>query len=389
MSWTRPADLVLQLQKLWTQGKILAGLVTGEPFFPRRLSLIGPTSSQMADQFESVRAWIRELQAMPKCRIESRAIRHRILGDNSVPAEAWIDSFDDAVALIGKRKEVSRFSALLEVTRRRQPCLQGWLGEKPLQALALADDWDRFLDIADWCLDHPRPGIYLRQVDIPGIHSKFIEAHRGQLIELLDRLLPPETIDFSATGVGRFAERYGFRDKPPRLRFRILDPELLSSFPGQDMALTGDDFARLDPPIRKVFITENEINFLAFPEIEDSLILFGAGYGFETLKPARWLSRCRVHYWGDIDTHGFGILDQLRHQFDHVLSFLMDRTTLLAFESHWGFEEKPTLRDMPRLTPSEQALYDDLRDNRLGRNIRLEQERIGFGWVESALATIA
>jgi hypothetical protein len=34
------------------------------------------------------------------------------------------------------------------------------------------------------------------------------------------------------------------------------------------------------------------------------------------------------------------------------------------------------------------ALYDDLRDNRMRRNLRLEQERIGFGWVESALAAL-
>ena len=118
----------------------------------------------------------------------------------------------------------------------------------------------------------------------------------------------------------------------------------------------------------------------------DSLIIFGAGYGFETLVEAAWLVRCRIHYWGDIDTHGFAILDQLRAHFAHVESFLMDRATLLAFETQWGEEDRQTLRDLPRLNAEEGALYDDLRDNRLPRNLRLEQERIGFGWVEAALA---
>jgi hypothetical protein len=388
MSWTRPADLVAQIEKLWVQGKILASLVSEEPLFPRRLPLSGPTSAQMADQFDAVRSWIRDLGAMPRCRIETKEVRHRILGENSVPAAAWIDSFDDAIALIGKRKDVARFSGLLETTRRRHPSLLGWLAQKPLQALALADDWDRFLDIADWCLEHPRPGLYLRQVDIPGIHSKFIETRRSTLIEILDRLLPPETIDFAAAGASCFAERYGFRDKPQRVRFRILDPTLLPAFPGRDVTLTSEDFGRLALPVSKLFVTENEINFLAFPKVEDALILFGAGYGFESFRPARWISQCRVLYWGDIDTHGFGILDQLRDQFDHVESFLMDRATLLASEEHWGTEEKPILRDLTRLTPPEQSLYDDLRDNRLGRNIRLEQERIAFHRVESALAAI-
>lgn len=65
-----------------------------------------------------------------------------------------------------------------------------------------------------------------------------------------------------------------------------------------------------------------------------------AGYGFDVLSKAEWLSRCCVLYSGDIDTHGFAILDQLRSQFDHVESFLMDRAILLAFESQWGEEEK-------------------------------------------------
>ena len=115
------------------------------------------------------------------------------------------------------------------------------------------------------------------------------------------------------------------------------------------------------------------------------MAIFGAGYGFESLERTHWLSRCRLHYWGDIDTHGFAILDALRARFGHVESFLMDRSTLLAFESLWGTEDAPIDRDLARLTAPERALYDDLRDNRIGRHVRLEQERIGFGWFEDAL----
>jgi hypothetical protein len=67
----------------------------------------------------------------------------------------------------------------------------------------------------------------------------------------------------------------------------------------------------------------------------------------------------------------------------------MDRETLLAFASQWDREEQQTLRDLPRLNAQEQALFNDLRDNRLRKNLRLEQERIGFGWVEAALAALA
>jgi len=389
MSWTRPAELRAQVEKLWNRGELLSSVVTGEAQFPRRLTLKGPTSAEMTDRFDEVRGWIAELRTMPYCRVEMREFTHRILGANAIPVEAWIDRFEDAVALTAKRRDVARFSALLDATRQCQPKLLDWLARKPLFALDLADEWSRLLQIITWLQAHPRPEVYLRQVDIPGVHSKFIEAHRGVLMELLDIVLPPAMIDSSASGVGQFARRYGFRDKSLRIRFRVLDAGPMSAAPGQDITVDAQSFARLDPVVSRVFITENEINFLALPPVEGSLVIFGAGYGFEMLSQAGWLSRCRVHYWGDIDTHGFAILDQLRNRFDHVESFLMDRATLLSFESQWGEEPRQTLRDLPRLKPGERLLYDDLRDNRIRKQLRLEQERIGFGWVEAALSKLS
>jgi hypothetical protein len=244
--------------------------------------------------------------------------------------------------------------------------------------------------VVAWIKAHSRPGIYLRQVDIPSVHSKFIEAHRGVLSQWLDLILPPEAIDSTAVGLAGFVRRYGFRDKPQRIRLRALDPThaLLPGLGEADLTLDAESFVRLEPAVTRVFITENEINYLAFPPVADSLLLFGAGYGFDVLAQASWLSRCRVFYWGDIDTHGFAILDQLRSCLPQARSLLMDRATLLACEVQWGVEDNQTLRDLPRLTTEERALYDELRDNRLRPNLRLEQERIGFGWIERALAAL-
>ncbi len=399
-NWTSPADLRAQLQKLWDRGELLGGMVDPDyltsisglprgrsgPLFPRRLLLKGPTSAEISERFADVRCWIAELRGVENCRIEMREFRHRVLGDNALPAEVWIDRLDDAVALIGKRRDMARFSALLDMTRQRLPALQGWLARRPLRALELAEEWGRLLQIVAWIQTNPRPGVYLRQVDIPGVHSKFIEAHRGVLVELLDSVLPPEAFDTTASGVSQFARRYGFSEKPLRVRFRRLDPDSLVN--EQDITLDCGSFSRLQCSISRVFITENEVNFLAFPLTPGSLVVFGAGYGFDALALAAWLAGCQIFYWGDIDTHGFAILDQLRSRFGHVESFLMDRDTLLAFESQWGVEDQPTARDLPRLTATERALYDDLRDNRIRNSLRLEQERVGFAWVSKALAEI-
>jgi hypothetical protein len=397
MNWTRPQDLRAQVQKLWDRGELLAASATAieKSNFPRRLMLKGPSSSEMSSRFDEVRAWIAELRNTPHCRFEMRKFTHPMLGANEVPNVAWIDSADAALAWLGKRRDAIRFAALLAQTRDRQPLLVDWLAKRPLRALDLAEEWTRLLDIVAWRQAHPQPGVYLRQVDIPGVHSKFIEAQRGVLAELLDRVLPPDAIHAPAAGVGQFAARYGFREKPVRIRFRTLDPSLVV-LPGHganderpDIALDAESFAALNLPIRRVFITENETNFLSFPPVSGSIVIFGAGYGWDALAKAHWLGRCTLHYWGDIDTHGFGILDQLRSRFGHVESFLMDRATLMSHETLWGQEDDQVLHDLPRLTSAERALFDELRDNRIRKNLRLEQEMIGFGQVVATLAEIA
>lgn len=385
--WTKPSELRLEVQKLWDRGEILAGFVTGGAIFPKRFPLKSPTAAEMSDRFDEARAWSSELRAMSHFRVEMREFRHRLLGANALPRDAWLDTVEAALALIGKQRLAASFNELITVTRQQQPKLLAWLAKRPLRALELFDQWPLLLEIVSWLEKHPRPGVYLRQIDIPGVHSKFIETYRGVLSELLDIVLPLESIDPLASGASRFASRYGFCDKPLRIRFRILDPKhsLIPCGEAADITLDAASFAGLDLKPSRVFITENEINFLSFPKTADSMIIFGAGYGFEMLRRAEWLSSRRIYYWGDIDTHGFAILDQLRNSFDHVESLLMDRSTLFAFESLWGVEEQQTLRDLHRLNWEERALYDDLRDNRLRKNLRLEQERIGFGWVERAV----
>lgn len=396
MSWTSAADLRAQVQKLWDKGDLLRPCVLGEAMLPRRLRLLGPTSTELTERFDEVRAWMVDLRqastqrGAPRYRIVLREFRHRVLGSNAVPDEVWLDTLDDALALIGKQKDAKRFASLLQLTREQHPALLPWLEKRPLNALALADVWPRLLAVVSWLQAHPRPGIYLRQVDLAGVDSKFIEAYRGVLAELLDLALPAEALEPSASGASQFCRRYGFKDKPLRIRFRLLDPRvaLLPSACEQDIGVTQAAFERLDLPVSRVFITENEVNFLAFPPLAGSMVIFGAGYGFEVLAGAQWLQQRSIYYWGDIDTHGFAILDQLRAQLPHAHSLLMDRTTLLAHASQWGEEPQPLLRDLPRLTVEEGALFDELRDNRLRARLRLEQERIGFGWLQQALAAL-
>ena len=387
MTWTGPKELKAQLVRLWERGDLLRDAVSGQSRFPLRLTLKGPGSADITDRFDVVRAWAAELAATDSVRLEWQEIRHRVQGTQRLPSSAWVDAVEDALLWLGKRREWDRFAALVSATRQAHPALLPWLEKRPLQALALAEEWARLLAVVGWLTEHPRPSIYLRQVDLPGVHTKFMEVHRSVLAELLDLALPAEAVNPSKSGIGQFSGRYGFLEKPTRIRFRVLDPEVQSVCGAEcpDITLDADSFSRLRLHVRRVFITENETNFLAFPRVKEAIVIFGAGYGWDALARGRWLNDCTVYYWGDIDTHGFAILNQLRGQFAHVVSFLMDRETLNAHTAIWGVEDKPSLVDLPRLTADERTLYDDLRDNRIRKGLRLEQEQIGFGWVSHRL----
>lgn len=185
MTWTSPTDLRAQVQKLWDKGDLLSPLVQGGAVPPRRLRFIVPSSTELSERFDEVRVWMKALgcnaqsSEAPRYRIVLREFRHRVLGVNAVPEEVWLDTLDDALALIGKQKDAKRFASMVLLARDRHTALLPWLEKRPLNALALADAWPRLLNVVAWLQAHPRPGIYLRQVNLPGVDSKFMEAHRG------------------------------------------------------------------------------------------------------------------------------------------------------------------------------------------------------------------
>ncbi len=389
MNWTTPAALRAQVQRLWDRGDLLRAAIDEDAIiWPRRLSLKSPSARDLTDRFHQVASWATDIAGTRFVRVEWREWSHRVQGRQRLPDAIWVDTLDDALAIVGKAGEAKNFERLQQRTAAEQPAILPWLVRRPLNALALADAWDRLLAVVAWLQAHPQPDIYLRQVDVANVDTKFIEAHRATLSEWLDCVLPEETVDVSATGMAGFARRYGFREKPVCIRFRPLDADLIS-LPGcrdlPDITLDADSFAQIVLPARRVFITENEINFLAFPPLPAAVAIFGKGYGWQALARAKWLHHCTMHYWGDIDTHGFVILDRLRAHFPRVDSFLMDRQTLFAHQAHWGEEPQAARQDLGRLTQEEAALYDELRFDRIRPGLRLEQERIGFGWVAEHL----
>ncbi|MGH3170479.1 MAG: Wadjet anti-phage system protein JetD domain-containing protein [Trebonia sp.] len=374
--WTTPADVRTAIRKKWDSGALAIRYLSGADWEPASAVVRGPVVKDIGENLAEVQRWSAqwaEAAARGPLRVEYKQVGGRYFGANSLPARAWLDSYDSAWSLLGVRGEVRRLEEMAGTPGG------DWVRSHPMRALRLAGEWEKLLAVVDWIAERQRPGMYLRQVDVPGVDTKFIERHRGVLAELLDRRLGLGRVDESAAD---FATRYGFARKPDYVRFRCG----FLGFRGlSEASVRVSELSVAPPGVSRVFVVENEITYLAFPLPEKAMVIWGRGYAVDALAPLRWLAELDVVYWGDIDTHGFAILSRLRGMFPCVRSMLMDRETLLAHRDQWVREPSPSAGSLAGLTPEESALYADLAGGVFGDQVRLEQERVRFGAVERAI----
>ncbi|MCC6227370.1 MAG: hypothetical protein IT195_13330 [Microthrixaceae bacterium] len=388
-SWTTVDELIAKLRARWARGVYLRAHAHSEPFTPIRLLVRSPSAADLVDHLDESLRWIERFDQANRTAtnrqlfvVERQVRRSRALGDNPVPVRAQIDTLDQLCAVLGTTPDVQQLDRILEYTRNAEPELVDWVSNPPIDAIAHDGVWERVLTTTRWIVDHDLSDLDLRHLDAPGIDTKFVERHRKLLRQLLDRLLPADQIDPTSAN---FAGRYGFRARPTYVRFRLLTPVPQLPEVVTELELRVDELARLELPITTVFIVENQATYLAFPEVPDAIVVFGGGFGVTVLEGVPWLAQRDVVYWGDLDTHGFAILSRLRERVPTVRSILMDRSTLLAHREQFDVEPNPTEVELEALTRDEAELYRDLIEDRYGPAVRLEQERIRFSSVRSAL----
>jgi hypothetical protein len=384
-AWGRPAEVMAWLRRRWDDGTLLRAHLSGEPWVPIVRPIRGPTARELTARFDEVAGWVRAWTpaAAPPWRLQTRAVGGRHAGVNQVPDRVCIDDPTTLWTVLGVRSDVDLVQDRLADARARAPRLAPWISAHPMTVLRMGETWPLVVDTVRWIDEHAAPGLYLRQVDVAGVDTKFIEAHRGVLAELLDAQLDPIRIDTHRPR-GDFAGRYRFARTPGYVRFRPdpADPR----FSGlTELTLRFSDFAAQAPAGRRVIVVENDVSYLALPQPPGTLVVFGSGYALSGLAPADWLAERLVDYWGDLDTHGFRILDRLRRLVPGARSILMDRATLLAHPNQWVREPEPVVDRLPHLTEEEAMLYQDLVEDTYGPSIRLEQERIRFSLVRRAI----
>lgn len=376
--WTTPADLRAKVRRRWTDGSLLRALAAGEPCPVMDLPVRGPRPGEIGDDLPAVQRWIGELEqgsANGRCyTLVTTVIGGRHFGRNPVPSRARVTTYEQAWRLLGTTTQVADYRRLLHLSGAL-PAVRAWAAEHPLRALDVAGEWDRILAAYAW-LDGARDsGRFLREITAPGVDTKFVERHRSVLSALLG--VP--------AGAGAFVSALGLRAKPETLRLRFGAGVLGMPRGLSEASVRAEELATLRVSARAAVVVENEITYLSVPVPEGGVVLWGQGFDVRRAGALPWLQQVDLHYWGDLDTHGFAILHQLRAVLPQTRSFLMDRQTLLQHRDRWGAETSPTAARLDRLTAEEGELYAELVSDRWGEAVRLEQERIDWAWVEARL----
>lgn len=377
--WTTPEDIAAKVRRRWDDGSLLRDYAEGVALAAIDLPVRGPAASQISDDLDAVRAWIARLDAGrrddSRYALQWASVGGRQVGRNQVPSRAVVSTYEQVWALLGVTGEVRRFDEVLRLAGS-EPAVRQWVVNRPLQALELSDELPRLFAAYAWLDQQRGSGRYLREIDVPGVDTKFAERHRPVLATMLG---------VSSTSPG-FLAGLGLRAKPEFLRLRVA-PSLGLPQALTEVAVRVEDVVDLAIAPRAALVIENEITYLSVDVPSDGAVIWGKGFDVDRVGRLPWLAGADVFYWGDLDTHGFAILDRMRAWLPHTRSVLMDRATLVAHRDRWGREDRPTNARLRHLLPDEESLYHDLVTDSLGERVRLEQERIDWSWVRARLIT--
>jgi hypothetical protein len=352
----------------------------GQDKWPLSIALHPPTDKETVSNTQRVKAWVDSWSKLsPDCgEVEFVTLNWRHMGRQVIPKNLQVPN-PEAVAYwlnltlpwVQAKKRYSRAISIF-------PELKDVFFMRRHELFDLSeDDFDRLIGVLTFFKKNPRTNLYPRELPIPGVDSKWLKAHAKSVFFYAPLILPLNLKGKS------FYESLGIKPLPVQIRLRLLDQKLRDTAGGwSDLAvpLTELKKAKIKPSL--AIIVENLQTGLSFKDLPGAVVFMGLGNGATVLGEIPWLKNIRSLYWGDIDTYGFRILSSMRQIFPNIQSILMDEETLFEHKSLWVREASQAGSDISHLTSSEEDLFNALKDDKWGKNIRLEQERIiwDYAW---------
>jgi hypothetical protein len=357
--------------------------LAGEGAWPLQVSLGVPTEQDMTANSAAIRERVGAWQAwkgVGKVRWEERQWPR--LGTQTLPVQFELSSAEEVAFIAGQTKRwataVSRYAQMVE----NWPALAGNSAlQNKFNVLAdySAVDFARLVALLRWLDSNPRSNMTLRQLPVEGLDTKWIETRTAVVTGLFKEIRGVQS-------EGDFFDVCGLRKPAHRIRIRILCPILRGKVGGLcDIEAPVDELALLPISPSRAIIVENLDTGLALPDIPSTVAVMKLGNAVGALAALPWLGDTRAVYWGDIDTHGYAILNRARQALPIIKSVLMDEATLLAHRPLWGQEPiQCSELELSALDERETAVYRGLRANSWGQKVRFEQERVP--WDEAIFA---
>lgn len=254
-------------------------------------------------------------------------------------------------------------------------------------------DYDRLVSAGTWLTANPTSGMFLRQLPIEGIDTKWLARNAALVLAVLGDHTEADLLDDDVPVSRKRAlhQRLGLRVVPELVQVSVCDPGLRAQFAGmRHFAATVEDLNRWPQHPDAVVILENkETAFAVTEDHRGTVILHGHGFHVDQYARISWVRAARrVLYWGDIDAPGLQFVSDLRGHGVEVRTILTDTGTLdrhrhLAVE---GTVPQRTATPL-HLTTEERELYAQLAAHAAEHStgLLLEQERIPW---PDAYATI-
>ena len=252
-------------------------------------------------------------------------------------------------------------------------------------------DWIKATATITAIADGPGDALILRQLAVPGVHTKWIEDNAALLAAMLGVPSGPDDPQ------KRLEDHIGLIAHQSPVDVYLACPRLQSAAAGMrrfSASVATLNASSLAP--QAVLIMENRklghsVNF----DIDGLAVIYGLGYGVTRLLGLHWLEQAKpVLYWGDLDRAGLAILAALRRAGIPAVSIMMDEHAWAAYphQQHDSVRNQGLSADeVPEgLYGPERALYEHLNhEHRIsGKDRQLEQEHIPIADAIAAIASL-
>ena len=259
--------------------------------WPLRVALGTPTEQDVASDLAGVRAWV---DAWRTCTLpgtqETEERRWARLGNQTLPSARVVATPADVAIWSGQEQRWRR--AVL----RHEACCLRWPELRERAGLGrffdvLADysdvDFERLLAALEWFVANPSSALYVRQLPLQGVDTKWIEKRTGLVTDFLAFLRGVE-------GPADFYEATGLSRSPHRLRVRVLCGELRRSVGGlTDIEAPLEQLAQVPLRPMRLLIVENQETGIALPDMPGVVAVVRLGNSVNLLSRLPWFTTSR------------------------------------------------------------------------------------------------